>query len=145
MSRENIALARRVLEDAFNKGELSVIDDVCADGFVDHDPLMGDGSKEELKQRIATYRDAFPDLEITIDEIFAAGDRVVTRWNATGTFQNPIMGLEPTGDKGPPVQGIGIDRIENGKIVESWGQWDTLRFMRNIGAIPEEAATTAGS
>jgi steroid delta-isomerase-like uncharacterized protein len=145
MSRENIATSRRVLEEAFNEGNLDAIDEVCADGFVDHDPIMGEQDKEGLKQAISGYRAAFPDLEIRVEEIFAAGDKVVTRWVGEGTFENEFMGLQPTGEKGSPVHGIGIDRYEGDKIAEAWGQWDTLRFMRNIGAIPEEAATAAGS
>jgi steroid delta-isomerase-like uncharacterized protein len=145
MSRENMDAARRVLEEAFNKGNLDVIDEVCTDDFVDHDPLMGDRDKEGVKQTIATYRDAFPDLECTIEEIFAAGDKVVIRWTATGTFQNPMMGQQPTGEKGEPVEGIGIDRCEDGKIAESWTQWDTLTFMKDIGAVPEGAAAGAGN
>jgi steroid delta-isomerase-like uncharacterized protein len=144
MSRENIEASRRVIEEAFNQGNLDVLDEVCADGFVDHDPLLGDSDREGVKQGIAGYREAFPDIHISIDEIFAAGDRVVMRWTGEGTFQNPMMGLEPTGEKGAPVHGIGIDRFEDGKIAESWGQWDTLQLMKNIGAIPEDAAVASG-
>jgi hypothetical protein len=53
------------------------------------------------------------------------------------------MGQQPTGERGEPVEGLSIDRFEDGKIAETWGQWDTLRFMRNIGAIPEQAAAPA--
>ena len=49
------------------------------------------------------------------------------------------MGQEPTGEKGEPVAGIGIDRFEEGKVAESWTQWDTQRFLRNIGAMPADA------
>jgi steroid delta-isomerase-like uncharacterized protein len=145
MSRENIAASQRVLEEAFNQGNLDVIDELCTDDFVDHDPLMGNADREALKQRIAAYRESFPDIEITIEEIFAAGDRVITRWTGEGTFQNPIMGQQPTGQKGAPIHGIGIDRFEGDKIAESWGQWDTMQFMKNIGAVPEGAAAGAGS
>ena len=55
------------------------------------------------------------------------------------------MGQQPTGQKGEPVQGITIDRFEEGKIAESWTQWDTMQFMKNIGAVPEGAAAGAGS
>jgi steroid delta-isomerase-like uncharacterized protein len=143
MSPDNMAASRRVLEEAFNKGDLGVIDEVCSEDFVDHDPLMGDNGIEEVKQTIAAYRDAFPDIEIRVDEIFAAGDRVVIRWTGTGTFEHPLMGQQPTGEKGDPIRGISIDRFEDGKIAESWGQWDTLQFMRNIGAIPAESAAAA--
>ena len=146
MSRENIESARRLLEEAFNEGKLDVIDEMCADGFVDHDPLMGDRDADGVKQSVAAYRDAFPDIEITIDEIFAAGDKVVTRWTGQGTFENEFMGQQPTGDSGEPVHGIGIDRFDDdGKLAEAWTQWDTLKFLKNIGVVPEGAEAAAGS
>jgi steroid delta-isomerase-like uncharacterized protein len=144
MAEENIAAVRRVLEDAFNQGDLEVIDEVCAESYVDHDPVLGDGDREELKQRIAGYREAFPDLSFTIQDIFDAGDKVVIRWTGQGTFQKEFMGLQPTGERGDPVRGISIDRFEDGMIAESWVQWDALTFMRNIGAIADQAAAPAG-
>jgi steroid delta-isomerase-like uncharacterized protein len=144
MSRENMDASRRGLEEAFNSGNLDVIDETSSEDFVNHDPLAGDQDAEASKQQVATYREAFPDLEITIEEIFAAGDKVVMRWSAIGTFQNPFMGQQPTGEKGDPVKGITIDRFDDdGKIAESWTQWDTLTFMRNIGAVPEGAAAAS--
>jgi steroid delta-isomerase-like uncharacterized protein len=144
MSRENMDASRRGLEEAFNSGNLDVIDEISSDDFVGHDPLAGDQDVEASKQQVAAYREAFPDIEITIDEIFAAGDKVVIRWSGLGTFQNPLMGQQPTGQKGDPVHGITIDRFDDdGKIAESWTQWDTMTFMRNIGAVPEGAAAAS--
>ena len=143
MSQENIAAARRVIEEAFNQGNVEVLDEVCADSYVDHDPLLGDQDRDAAKQSIATYREAFPDLHFEIDDIFAADDKVVMRWTGTGTFENELMGLQPNHDPGQPIHGIGIDRFEDGKVVESWSQWDTLQFMRDIGAIPSEAGAPA--
>jgi steroid delta-isomerase-like uncharacterized protein len=145
MSQENIATSRRFTEEAFNRGNLSVFDQVSTEDFVGHDPLMGDQDREGDKQSISGYRDAFPDLHLTIEDIFAAGDKVAYRWSVEGTFENEIMGLQPTGERGSPVRGITIDRFEGDKIAESWSQWDTLTFMRDIGAIPSEAAASAGS
>jgi steroid delta-isomerase-like uncharacterized protein len=145
MSQENIATSRRLFEEAFNRGNLSVFDEVSTEDFVNHDPLMGDQDREGDKQSISGYRDAFPDLHATIEDIFAAGDKVVYRWSVEGTFENEIMGLQPTGEKGSPVRGITIDRFEGDKIAESWSEWDTLTFMRDIGAIPAGAAASAGS
>jgi steroid delta-isomerase-like uncharacterized protein len=146
MSRENIETSRRGLEEAFNAGNLDVIDEISSDDFVSHDPLAGEQDTEASKQQVASYREAFPDIEITIEEIFAAGDKVVMRWSGLGTFKNPLMGMQPTGEKGAPVHGITIDRFgDDGKIAESWTQWDTMTFMRNIGVVPEGAAAGAGS
>jgi steroid delta-isomerase-like uncharacterized protein len=144
MSAENIATSKRGLEEAFNRGNLDVIDQDTTEDFVNHDPIMGDQDQDASKQSIAAYRQAFPDIHITIEEIFDADDKVVMRWRGDGTFENEFMGLQPTNEKGDPVKGITIDRYEGGKIAESWTQWETLTFMRNIGAIPQEAAASAG-
>jgi steroid delta-isomerase-like uncharacterized protein len=145
MSQESIATSKRGLEEAFNRGNLSVMDQDTTESFVNHDPIMGDQDRESSKQSIASYREAFPDIHIAIEEIFDAGDKVVMRWTGEGTFENEFMGLQPTHDKGDPVRGITIDRYEGDKIAESWTQWDTLTFMRNIGAVPDESAAPAGS
>jgi steroid delta-isomerase-like uncharacterized protein len=145
MSEENLAASRRVIEEGFNQGNLDVVDEVCADNFVGHDPMAGDQDREGAKTSMAGYRQAFPDLHLEIEDIFAAGDKVVMRWSGTGTFQNEIMGIQPTGESGDPVKGINIDRFEDGKIAETWGQWDTLTFLRNIGALPETVEATAAS
>ena len=145
MSQENIATSRRFTEEAFNRGNLSVFDELTTEGFVNHDPLTGDQDREAGKQSVGGFRAAFPDLHLTIEDSFAAGDKVAYRWSVEGTFENEIMGLQPTGERGSPVTGITIDRFEGDKIAESWSQWDTLTFMRDIGAIPEEAAASAGS
>jgi steroid delta-isomerase-like uncharacterized protein len=146
MAQANIETSRRLIEEAFSEGRLELLDELCADGFVSHDPIAGDQDIEGVKQSFSGYREAFPDLTFTIDDIFAADDKVVMRWTGVGTFQNEFMGLAPTGEKGDPVTGMAIDRYdEDGKLAETWGQWDTLTFMRDIGAIPQaEAAGTQG-
>ena len=145
MGQEEVAASRRLIDEAFNQGNLGVIDEMCADDFVDHDPIMGDQDREGVKRTIGGYRQSFPDIHIDVLDVVAADDKVVYRWQGDGTFENEFMGQAPTGEKGDPIGGIGIDRYEGGKIVESWGQWDTLAFMRNIGAIPDTASATAGS
>ena len=144
MFERNLASSRRLLDEAWGGGNLEVIDELCAEGFVDHDPVMGDADREAIKERIAMYRSAFPDLTFEVDDAFVAGDKVVMRWHGVGTFENAFMGLEPTHDQGEPVTGISIDRYEDDRLVESWGEWNALRFMQNIGAVPEGAATAAG-
>jgi predicted ester cyclase len=142
-TQENIAVARQLLEDTFGAGKLDVIDQYCTEGYVDHDPILGDRGREGAKQSIAAYREAFPDLTMTVDDVFGYEDKVVVRWTGNGTFENEIMGQSPTGQKGEPVHGISIDLFHDGKVTESYTQWDTLRFMRNIGAVPEPAVVAS--
>lgn len=144
MSQANIDTSRRVIEEAFGEGRLEILDEVCSDDFVDHDPIQGDRGLDGVKETIQGYREAFPDLSFTVDDIFDTGDKVVTRWTGQGTFENEFMGQQPTHEKGDPVHGIGIDRFdENGKIVEAWAQWDVLTFMRQLGLLPAPAEAPA--
>jgi steroid delta-isomerase-like uncharacterized protein len=142
MSEENIATSRRLIEEGFTGGNLDLVDELCTEDFVGHDPVAGDEDREASKRSIAGYRQAFPDLTFTVEDAFAAGDKVVVRWSGTGTFENEFMGQQPTGERGDPVEGITIDRFEDGRIAESWVQWNVMTLMRNIGVLPEAAVST---
>jgi steroid delta-isomerase-like uncharacterized protein len=143
MSEENKAAARRLLE-VFATGDFSAIDELVAPNAIDHDPYNPHGSEgvEGSKKTIAMYREAFPDLQMTVEDQVAEGDKVVTRWTAVGTHEGNIMGIPATG-KTATVTGIGIDRFEDGKVVEGWNNWDTLGLLQQIGAIPEPQAAQA--
>jgi steroid delta-isomerase-like uncharacterized protein len=143
MFEPNVGAARRLLEEAWGRGNLDVVDELMADDYIGHDPVLGDTDREGLKERIGSYRSSFPDLAYEVEDVFEAGDKVVTRWRATGTFEREFMGMEPTFERGVPVSGISIDRFEDGLMVESWGEWNALRFMQNIGALPEGATARA--
>ncbi len=137
MSEENKVVSRRLMEEVFNEGNLDVADELIAHDHVHHDPaspVEGHGP-EDFKQFVGMYRSAFPDLYIEIEDLIAEGDKVVTRWAATGTHQGDLMGIAPTGNRST-ITGITIDRIADGKIAESWDNYDALGMMRNVGAIP---------
>src|SRR5262245_28972378 len=124
MAEANIETSRRLIEEGFGQGRLELLDELCADGFVSHDPMAGDQDVDAVKQTISGYREAFPDLTFTVEDIFDAEDKVVMRWSGVGTFEHEFMGLAPTGESGDPVKGISIDRYDDdGKLVETWGQW----------------------
>jgi predicted ester cyclase len=86
------------------------------------------------------YRNAFPDVQMHVEDQVAEGDMVVTRWIASGTHQGDLMGIAPTGNR-VTVAGTSIERVVNGKIEETWDNYDALGMMQQIGAIPspEEA------
>ena len=137
MSEGNSQVAQRMLEEAFGQGELGLVDEFVAADAVDHDPAnpMDVRGPAALKEQISMYRAAFPDLQFTIEDTIAQDDRVVIRWSSRGTHRGELMGLAPTG-KVVTVTGISIDRFAEGKIVESWTNWDVLGLMRQLGAAP---------
>ena len=137
MAEENKALVRRWFEDLFNEGNLDVADEIIAPDQLDHDPTLPDLpiGPEGQKQLVNLYRSAFPDARITIEEQVAEGDTVVTRWSGRGTHQGELMGVAPTG-KQVTITGIVINHISEGKIVESWTNYDALGMLQQIGAIP---------
>ena len=144
MSEENKLIARRVPEEVFGKGNLDVIDELVADDFVNHDPSIPPevpGGPEGLKMFAQVYITAFPDLKIKVDDQVAEGDKVVSRWSASGTHEGELMGIPATG-KQSEVTGITIDRIVGGKIVESWNNWDTLGLLQQLGVVPQIGAPT---
>ena len=138
-AEQNKAIARRWLKDGFEKGNLALANEIFAADHTNHDPSAPSGGwprgPEGGKAIAATYRGAFPDLQFTIEDQIAEGDRVVTRWTARGTNTGELMGMPPTGKKAI-VTGINIDRVANGKIAESWGNFDVLGMLQQLGVIP---------
>jgi steroid delta-isomerase-like uncharacterized protein len=143
MSEQDKATARRAVE-LIASGDLDEADSLVGEDAVDHDtqnPNAGIHGPEGFKRSAAMYRAAFPDLRITVDDQIAEGDKVVTRWTATGTHDGDLPGL-PASGRTSTVTGIGIDRFQGGLIVESWANWDTLGMMQQLGAVPEAAAAS---
>ena len=135
-AEQNKALVRRAFEEAWNKGNLAVEDEVVAEDFVHHGPTHREGlhGREEEKQSVAAIHSAFPDIYTTIEDQIAEGDKVVTRWTARGTHKGGFMGIAPT-DKEVTVTGITINRIIEGKIMEEWVSWDTFGVLQQLEAV----------
>jgi steroid delta-isomerase-like uncharacterized protein len=140
MSEENKAIARRIDAEVWNEGRLEVIDELVAGDYVS--TVVGVPEQirgpQGFREFVVTYRTAFPDLQIRIDEQIAEGDIVVTRWTGTGTHEGELMGIPATG-KQVTTAGINIDRIAGGKLVAGWGLFDQLGLLQQIGAIPVPA------
>ena len=133
---ENKAGQRRVWEEAFGKGNLEVIDELFAPSYSFKSPLGIDiKGAEGFKQNLAMMRSAFPDMNISIDDMLAVDEKVVTRFTMKGTFTGEMMGIPPTG-KDISVSGIVITRWENGKEVQAWESIDTLGWYQQLGITP---------
>jgi predicted ester cyclase len=136
--------SRRLIEETFNEGNLALADQLVAPDAVNHDPaepaeLRALRGPEVFKRTVQMYRAAFPDVRITVDDVIAAGDKVVVRWHSEGTHRGELAGFAPTGVRGS-VTGISIDQWQGGKVVESWTEWDNLGLARQLGAAPPEGS-----
>jgi steroid delta-isomerase-like uncharacterized protein len=134
-TEENKAIVRR-LWDAYNLHDPAMLDEVCGEGFVTHDPPGGSFNLEETKYAIANVVvNAYPDARWTIEDTIAEGDKVVTHFTFSGTHQGELMGVPPTGNK-VSITGTGVFHVVDGKIVELTANLDYLGMFQQIGAIP---------
>ena len=146
MPEHNKVLARRMIEEVWNQGKVVVVDELIARGAIFHDPNIPDGLFTEpdgYKKYVSIYRSAFPDLHFTIHDQVAEGEKVVTRWEATGTNNGPLMGVAATHNH-VTLQGMDIYRYENGKIVEGWIVYDMLGLLQQLGVEPLDGRRSTG-
>ena len=136
MSEENKALDRRWWEEVWNQGSISSYQELASRDFVMHNTPQGiTGNFEGIRQANLNLRTGFPEHRFEIDAQVAEGDRVVTLWTWTGTHQGEWLGIPPTG-KQASIQGMSLQRYQNGKIVESWLAVDMLPFLQQLGVAP---------
>ena len=138
MSEQNKTNVRRLFEEVWNKGHVPVADELIAPTYTHHDsstPDVGRGPDGE-KKRVALYRNAFPDIRLTVKDIIAEGETVVARWSCHGTHKGELNGIAPTG-KQFNITGVSIARFANGKMIEGFVNWDALGLMQQLGAVPE--------
>jgi steroid delta-isomerase-like uncharacterized protein len=142
MSDTNKNIVRRLFE-AFNTGNITLVDELVAPTFIYREPTLGERrGLTGYKEIVHTYRTAFPDAKITVDEQFTDGNTVISRWTATGTHNGPLMGIPPSG-RHVSVQGLLITKLQNGMVVEEFECFDTLGMLRQLGAIPTAVGKAA--
>jgi len=134
-AEKNKALIRR-LAQALNTRNWTVLDELLAPNFVNHNPASGEkpGLKGH-KEAVISIINAFPDLKFIIKDMIAEGDKVAIRATFSGTHRGEFMGIPPT-NKWATVQEIGIVRIVNGKVIEEWSNSDSLGMLQQLGVIP---------
>jgi steroid delta-isomerase-like uncharacterized protein len=132
---KNVELMKRWYREVWREARNETIFELIAPRASLHGQT---GPAEEIKgpegflafaQRI---REAFPDTEVAVEDVFCVGDKVAVRWVATGTHTGSGMGVPPSG-KRISISGMTIARILEGKIVEGWDSWDRLGMLEQIG------------
>jgi predicted ester cyclase len=132
LTDDNKALVQRFYEEVVNQKNLAALDQFVAPNAVNH--TVPSGLPQGPDQFISMHLNAFPDVQATVEDLLADGDKVVARVSYHGTQQGAFRAISPTG-KPIAVMGINIFRIENGKMVEHWGLADRLSALRQLGVV----------
>lgn len=132
----NVAIMRRWFDEVWNRGDFGVVREVMAPdatgyGQSEHqEPIVGPEAFITFAERI---RAAFPDIALTIDDIFGVGDRVVVRWSAQMTHTGDALGFAAT-HRRAQTYGITIAHFQDGKLVAGWDCWDQAGLMKQLTA-----------
>jgi steroid delta-isomerase-like uncharacterized protein len=136
-TEENKALARRSWE-IVSPDNLDLIEEVYASDLVWHEPDRDIRGYEQAKQFVSTFLEAFPDINITVEDVIGEGDQVVSRYTIRGTHQGETEEYGPPTGRQMELGGITIHRFEDGKIVEEWERYDNLSALQQLGLAPEQ-------
>ncbi len=134
----NKAVVRRFVETVWQRGDVSAMGELFTPDSVLHDPSGDVRGPEAFAAYNQRYLDAFPDLEYTVEDVLAEGDRVAFRARMRGTHRGPSVRVEPTG-RAFEGEGIIIARIEDGKVAERWASFDALGTLRQLGLVSDPA------
>ena len=138
MAEDKKALARRSWEEIVNRRNPDAIDEFYAPDFVWHEPDGDIQGYEQAKQFVSTFFKGLPDINVTVEDVLAEGDKAVSRYTIRGTHQGETEEFGPSTGKQMELKGITIHRIEDDKIVEEWESYDNLSVMQQLGLVPEQ-------
>jgi steroid delta-isomerase-like uncharacterized protein len=135
----NTAVSRRFFEEVFSSGKLDLVDDLFSTDYVGHPsgndaPVRG---PQGVKEYVGDLRAGVSDLTMTIEDQIADGDKVATRWIASGTHDGDLLGIPPTG-RSASITGITIQRLKDGLVVEGWTDWDLMGLLQQLGVMNAE-------
>lgn len=133
--KKNCDVVSQFIEQVINRGEIDAVDQFFWEEMVELVPFPGQGPGiEGLKGVLRGLKAAFPDMHWTIEEQIAEGEKVLSRFEWTGTHDGPFLGV-PATHRPVKVWGMVIDRFESGKIKDTRIIMDTLGLMMQLGAM----------
>ena len=138
MSEENKAVLRRWFDEVWNNGRAEVIEELFDENGIAHglsdDPSQPIKGPSGYRPFYEVFRQAFPNIRIDIEDMIAEGDKVAARCSVRGKHEGEFMGRAAT--QAPvEITGIAIVRIENGKIVEAWNNFDFMTLHKQCGLL----------
>lgn len=132
---QNKATLRRIYDELWNKGNLSVVPELISPDYLYRTPERDVKGPDGFSQMIRLWRTAFPDLSYTVDEVVGEGDKLAVRVSGRGTFKSKLLDYEPTGREVTWTQAI-FYRYVDGKCIGAMPFWDSLTFYRQAGIAP---------
>jgi steroid delta-isomerase-like uncharacterized protein len=139
---ENIQLMRRWFQEVWNEGRTETVHELFASDGVARGQRGGESEirgPEEFTKFVREIRGSFPDIKVEVEDVFAAGDKVVLRWSGHMTHTGDGLGMLATGHT-VRSRGITIVRFADGKVVEGWDNWDQLGMLEQIGVYKQPRA-----
>ncbi len=132
LTERNVAFFRRFFEEVWNKGSLSLVDEYLAQDYEDHNQAPGTPQGPKGYQAsVNRFRSAFPDIQFTLDQVFAENNHLAFRQTGRGTHKGNFMGISPSGRQ-VSFGGMTFIRIQDGKIAEGWGILDIPGLMQQL-------------
>ena len=126
-NKDNKTIIRRLIDEVFYQGKMEIIGELVAEDVSGQDAVIEETRTiDDVRRVVVMFRTAFPDASYTMHDLIAEDDRVVARWSLIGTHKGTFLDVPPT-EKRVIVNGIIIYRLEDGKIVEYWGEISPIR------------------
>lgn len=135
--QQNKQLAENFMNDVWTEHNADNLDQYVSDDYVEHTPFGDFHGIDEFRGYLNMVLRGFPDFEVQPDNIIADENLIACNYTTTGTHENEFMGVDPTGNY-QEVDGCFVGRIENGKLVEAWNQFDMLTVLTGLELIPRD-------
>ena len=136
MSEENKAVLRRWFDEVWNNARADVIEELFDENGIAHglsdDPSNPIRGPRDYRPFYEAFRQGFPNLKVTIEDMVAEGDKVAARCSVRGSHEGDFLGRAAT-QSPVEITGITIVRIDNGKIVEAWNNFDFMTLYKQVG------------
>jgi predicted ester cyclase len=136
MSADIKSLARKTIDEMFDRGHPTFLADISELSFIGHDPTNPRSLSLGEEEQIAVgFREGFPDLRCDVLDCVTEGDRVMCRWRMRGTHRGPFLGFAATG-RGVQFDGLTEMRFHGSRLAEQWTLYDCFGLLHQLGVLP---------
>ena len=143
MSEQNKRVVRRIVEEHWNNKNAALVNELFASNVSLDTPDGALTGLEGASFLLQAYAAAFPDFQLSIDDLLADGNQVVLRWTFTGTHLGPLADIAASGRQVRVPRGIAIFRIAEGKVDQAYLAWDKYALLQQLGVLPMNSSAGA--